>query len=260
MLQAVIHNKIGNAISDGKIKFIEDTLTSSVIGLMQYLPDDLFWVLLRGACGISTEGMPDSIGTIIGFHFWEHFDPTGTRNTNHVEPDVWVETDKYDILIEAKRSDGIVDNAQSSAQWKDQIIAFRNDYGDEMQKSLIYIAIGGNESLNDVYIQMGNEKIPIHTASWFDLLNSIQKELNCRNTVSQTSHTQRLLLDIVNAFQIHNIVRTVWLDSLPIQSIQNNSFNELRRIWSFDNSLLLSSIKQYKINHIKDLRNIWTIK
>lgn len=112
MLQAILHNKFGKAISLGYFKGIEDTLTSSVIGLLQYLPDSVVWEILRGACGQSSDNFPVNIGAVLDYHFWERFDASGTINSTAVEPDVWIETETFDIIIEAKRSDDSADNSQ----------------------------------------------------------------------------------------------------------------------------------------------------
>ncbi|MDY5356338.1 MAG: hypothetical protein SPG52_00125, partial [Candidatus Cryptobacteroides sp.] len=36
---------------------------------------------------------------------FDKFDASGTKNSTAVEPDVWIETETFDIIIEAKRSD-----------------------------------------------------------------------------------------------------------------------------------------------------------
>ena len=116
---------------------------------MQYLPDTLFWHLLKSARGRSNKTLPETIGNVKEFHFWDRFDAGETTNAKQVEPDVWVETEIYDIIIEAKRSDYSAENSQKEQQWKDQIIALQGSYGDEKPRPLIYIAIGGNDSLQD---------------------------------------------------------------------------------------------------------------
>lgn len=54
MLQALLHKKLKNSFENPHFRPSEDTLTSSVLGLMQYLPDAVFWELLRSSCGMSS--------------------------------------------------------------------------------------------------------------------------------------------------------------------------------------------------------------
>ena len=49
MLQALLHKKLKDSFENPHFKPSEDSLTSSVMGLMQYLPDDIFWDLLRSS-------------------------------------------------------------------------------------------------------------------------------------------------------------------------------------------------------------------
>lgn len=259
MLQAIVHNKFGKAISNGSFKCIEDTLTSSVVGLMQYLPDDLFWSILKSACGSTTFELPDSIGHVLNYHFWERFNARNTKNKVAVEPDVWIETDTYDIIVEAKRSDNSGDNSQNDGQWNDQIIALHNSYGKEKPKPLIYIAIGGNDSLRDTTLQIEGKKYIIHTASWYLLLNAVLKELNDNILESHQLHTRRVLFDIVQAMQVHRIIKATWFDSLPQIKIVDNSDSYIKELWDFDNHSLLIEIKQYHITDKTDLSAIWII-
>ena len=259
MLQAILHNKFGKAISDGTFKCIEDTLTSSVIGLMQYLPEDIFWKLLKSACGNSTVDLPDSIGAIQNFHFWERFDATDTKNKVAVEPDVWIETDTYDIIVEAKRSDNSGDNSQYEGQWTNQIIALRNSYGNEEPNPLIYIAIGGNDSLRDTSLQIEKKSYTIHTASWYLLLNAILEELNDNDFERNQLHIRRILFDIVQAMQVHRIIKASWFETLPSNEISENSDRNIFELWDFDNPSLLMGIKQYHITNKTDLSTIWTL-
>lgn len=49
MLQALIHHKLKGAFTDTHFHHTEDTTTSSIIGLLQYLPDELVWKLLKSS-------------------------------------------------------------------------------------------------------------------------------------------------------------------------------------------------------------------
>ncbi len=105
MLQALIHHKLKGAFTDTHFHHTEDTTTSSIIGLLQYLPDELVWKLLKSSCGFSS-GMPQNIGQILSVNFWDSWTPDGDINTTRVEPDVWLEFEKAFIIIEAKNMMG----------------------------------------------------------------------------------------------------------------------------------------------------------
>lgn len=259
MLQAILHNKFGKAISLGYFKAIEDTLTSSVIGLLQYLPDSVVWEILRGACGQSTVNLPVNIGAVLDYHFWERFDASGTKNSTAVEPDVWIETETFDIIIEAKRSDDSGDNSQYEVQWKNQIIALRNSYGGETPKPLIYIAIGGNDSLRDTLVSVDGKEYVIHTASWYNLLNVVLNLLRNYELDDKPAHTRRILQDIIQALQVHRFIKTTWLDSLPAIHLPDSSDAALFSLWDFDNSDIMAGIIPALITKEVDLQRIWTI-
>ena len=104
MLQALLHKKLKDSFENPHFRPSEDSLTSSVVGLMQYLPDDIFWDLLRSSCGRSSN-LPESVGAIISVNFWDRWDATDTWNTTLVEPDVWIDTKDYYIIVEAKKYD-----------------------------------------------------------------------------------------------------------------------------------------------------------
>ena len=259
MLQAVLKNKIGHAISNGTVGPKEDTLTSSVIGLMQYLPDHLFWRILKGACGRSSLDLPENIGKVEDFHFWEKLSAIGTKNSNSVEPDVWLKTEDYYIIIEAKRSDNCADNSQYEDQWSNQIKALLNENGKDDPKPIIYIAIGGNESLLDSTIVVDEEEYTIHTASWYNLLECVLKELSKDEPEAHPASVRRVLVDIVAALEFHRILKTIWFDSLTNYRIEKGTDTSLYDIWDFDNLPELSAICPIQISGDIDLRTIWTI-
>lgn len=260
MLQAVLNKgKYSHAFSGAKFKPIEDTLTSSVIGIMQYLPDTLFWHLLKSACGRSNKTLPETIGNVKEFHFWDRFDAGETTNAKQVEPDVWVETEIYDIIIEAKRSDYSAENSQKEQQWKDQIIALQGSYGDEKPRPLIYIAIGGNDSLKDSILHINNKEFVIHTASWYNLLDCVLEELKYSTAESCPAYIRRALQDIIRAMTLHRFIKTVWLDTLLQIKTKEGSDMVLFDLWEFDNKPQMVSIQSFTITNETDLSKIWTL-
>ena len=259
MLQALFKQKLGRAIQHGTFHGIEDTLTSSVVGLLQYLPDELFWRILKGSCGASWDSLPETVGVISSVHFWERMDAKGTYNTLSVEPDVWIETDSFDIIIEAKRNDSFSDNSQSTHQWFNEIVAMGNYNGEHTDKELLFIAIGGNNSLRNQLFDVNGVTHVIHTASWYDLLRVV---MNTRETLSESksgANHIRILDDIITAMQFHGVVHTIWLDSLQVGPINTDAQTFLRDSWVFNNKKFLSDIQQQSIK-LESLSGIWTIR
>ncbi len=262
MLQALFHNKLGRAIRDGSFKAIEYTLTSSVIGRLQYRPDDLFWYVLRNSCGASSEKLPESIGAILDVHFWERLDAAGTHNTRQVEPDVWVEADKCDLIIEAKITDSAADNSQNLNQWFNEIVALKNIVNRSEGRDLLFLAIGGNNTLKDQEIEINGAPHVIHTGSWFDLLGGV---LNLRDKLAQEQGTEknnlRILDDVVSAMQYHNIMHTVWLDSLHRDIIMPDASSFVLHRWEYDNRGFFDVLYDSKNQiGIESLSSIWIIK
>lgn len=255
MLQAVLKNKIGHAISNGGFKPIEDTLTSSVVGLMQYLPDELFWRILKTACGHASRDLPDSIGVVQEFHFWHGFYSIGVR----VEPDVWVGTSEFDIIIEAKKKDYGSGNAQYKEQWTKQILSLRKSSEGEHHKPIIYVAIGGNDSLRDSILEVDGQGYEIHTASWYNLLNCVLNELNSSVSEAYSLPVRRILQDIVHALSVHHIIKTIWFATLPQISLTAMPDKSLKTIWDFDIKPHLSAMQHVQITNDLDLSRIWII-
>ena len=188
------------------IQFIqnEDFKTSSSIGLLQYLPDNLFWSIMKDCC----KGLPsDDFGEILSFNFWEHNTvTTDTTNTNFVEPDVWVETEKYDVLIEAKVGDGV---GQYHQQWHNEIQSLINEQHNNGYKNpIILIALGGNENLKPDRV----DNCPVFKASWYFLVKSV---VDMRNRQKDNSFVSRILDDTIELFARQGLMIMEWLNTLP---------------------------------------------
>ena len=94
MLHSTYHHK----------ETIEDSKTSAVFENVMLLPDNVFWYILRQSC-FSNDMMPIHLGLLLSYEFWPHWDRTGTDNTNYVEPDLFLEFELFDVIIEAKYGD-----------------------------------------------------------------------------------------------------------------------------------------------------------
>lgn len=256
MLQALLHRKLGRAISEGYFSPIEDTLTSSTFGVLQYLPDNILLRIIDGSCGIRT-ALPKELGRILNIEFWPNFNAEGTYNSSHVEPDVWIECENYHLLIEAKKIDDTYGYAQEEYQWFNEIKGLRNEVDDD--KDIILIALGGNENLQDYEINVDGQMYNVYTASWFNLLHAvaeIRKELSDKDE----SHSIRLLDDCIRALSEHGYFDMVWFETFTGQKLQPESITTLRSTWEFDNLAVLGilSDKRKPFSNI-NIRKVWKI-
>jgi hypothetical protein len=249
MLQALLHKKMECFLEHG-FKDTEDSKTSSVIGLMQYLPSNIIWDLLRKSCG-EQSNLPDTAGELLSIEFWPRWAPDGETNTRHVEPDVFCEFEQFDLIIEAKKYDG---GGQDKGQWKKEILSYLEEQPTAENKSLKFIAFGGNESLKDCEITVKDKKYIIHTASWQNLLNAVKKHCNKPQSITE----KRLLSDIILAFERHNYFCLEWLSSLTPKEINHKNIEIISR-WKFDNKAMLQNFSNINIKSksIKILE-LWT--
>jgi len=209
MIQAYFKGKL--VIQDNCIKQNEDLKTSSSIGLLQYLSDEIFWNILHDSCvGLKTT----DFGQILSFNFWEHTDATNTTNERLVEPDVWIETENYDVVIEAKVGDAI---GQSQEQWDNEIQSIKNEQNNNNHtKHIILIALGGNENM-----QQGTALgCPVYRISWYNLMNAVANE---RSKQRNNGFVYRVLNDVLDLFARQGVMRIHWLNTLPVFSVDNNA-------------------------------------
>lgn len=249
MLQALLKHKLKDSFSDPSFRPSEDTLTSSVIGLLQFLPDELFWFFLRQSCGKASQ-LPESIGDINGVHFWDRWNAEGTHNSIYVEPDVWIDAESYCVIIEAKKQDGY---GQYMNQWENEIKAFVNEWGVD-EKKIIFVALGGNESLKDCVCHVAKKDYTIHTASWFNLLHAITLYLKSMEISGQV---KRILSNVIEAFFKHGYVDVEWLASLRSCSLQASSGYAIKELLAFDNHAFFDGL--YVQNYLVSNNTIVTL-
>lgn len=221
MLQAIKNKKAGRNFKGTEIQWntlfesSEDSLTSSVVGTLLYLPHTILWTILNQAIGYSIMSIEEPIEDFI---FWPSWSSEYTDNTNFVEPDVFIQTSNYHIIIEAKKADG---GRQNEQQWKQELISYQNEYCDvNNNKDVIFIALGGVSE---------DKKVPIEISSFTK--KSLPNNYQCEFTVTQlqwktllkaclnhkytlesindyNNHTTlRILNDVIEYFEIHKIYR-----------------------------------------------------
>lgn len=190
----------------------EDPKTSAVFENLMLLPDNVFWHIFRNSC-FDAQNLPLQSGKLISYDFWPHWDRTGTDHANYVEPDLFLEFEAFNVIIEAKYDDS---NGQYEHQWRQEIKAYGNEYGTE--KPFLFIAVGGNNSLRTEKVTVEGRQVPVYKCSWLSLLTSVDKyakELD--NTALpgyDASATRRLLDNIALAFNIHGVYNIKWFDTM----------------------------------------------
>lgn len=260
MLQALLHSKLTSeeriAISANK----EDSCTSSVFGVLQYLPDDLLIHILKNSCG-NLDTFPHDIGAIQKVLFWERFNSEHIPEIEqkHVEPDVIIETENYSIVIEAKKYDGF--SQQYEKQWKREILVVEDWNRQEKNgKAIIFIAIGGTDYSRDKETFVGDKSYPIHVASWIGLSDAIIKILNkMSKSENQTGNQNliRLLGDAVKALEHFGHFRTIWLNTLPNTKIYLLDKSLHYRWKTYDNKKLEGFYKNHKEIIINEIQQLW---
>lgn len=227
MLQAILHKKAtlkprkenqSETPSEPKTDTQpEDALTSSVIGLLQYLPDETFWDILYKASKYeaSKHMLPkfSEVGAIENISFWKSMrSPELDRQS--VEPDVWIKLEKMHLIIEAKRYDG---GGQYNAQWDREIKALLKHLKEEEdqpidEQKIWLLALGGNNQTTEEPRTIEGREYSIVRMHWQTLLEEVKK---CTDESSSCSNAEkRICKDIIKAFEHFGFFALKWLDSL----------------------------------------------
>ena len=209
MLQAILHKK---NLRTPTGKRSEDALTSSTIGLLQYLPDETFWEILYKASKYeaSEDTLPEfsDAGTIENISFWEEMSAKGTTNQSSVEPDVWLELERMHLIIEAKRYE---EEGQYEGQWLNEIQALLNTLAEDDERPIWLLALGGNYQTSKQSLTLGDKTYRIIKIRWQTLLEEVKK---CTYEFSPYSSVEkRICKDIIKAFELFGYFSLKWLDS-----------------------------------------------
>lgn len=211
MLQAILHKK-----SLGTGAQYEDALTSSIIGLLQYLPDETFWEILYKASKYeaSEDTLPEfsEAGAIENISFWESM-RFRELDRQSVEPDVWIKLEKMHLIIEAKRYDG---GGQYKEQWDLEIKALLKHLEEEEdqpidEQKICLLALGGNTQTSKLQLDVQGREYSIVRMHWQTLLEEVKKYTY--ESSSCSSAEKRICKDIIKAFELFGYFSLKWLDS-----------------------------------------------
>ena len=210
MLQAILRKK---NLRTPTGKRSEDALTSSIIGLLQYLPDKTFWEILYKASKYeaSKDTLPEfsDAGAIENISFWEEMSAKGTTNQRSVEPDVWLELERIHLIIEAKRYE---EEGQYEGQWLNEIQALLNTLAEDDERPIWLLALGGNYQTSKQSLTLGDKTYPIIKIRWQTLLEEVKKYTYESSSCSDAE--KRICKDIIRAFELFGYFSLKWLDSL----------------------------------------------
>jgi hypothetical protein len=191
-----------SAIMKGKSGVKEDVITSSVFDNLLYLPDDLFWKILRLSCYNNFE-LPLYAGDISKYEFWPHWNNKDTENEKYVEPNFYVKFENFDIIVEAKREN----NFQEREQWEKEIISYLNEYGDS-NRTVFLIALDGMANEESEIIEIRNRSIKIFKSrrlKVLDTCNRLYKEI-ISNSFVDINHRERLIGTIINYLKFYGFL------------------------------------------------------
>jgi hypothetical protein len=252
MLHAIENNKAGRNFSSSEIAWkrlfttSEDSLTSSVLGTLLYLPENIIWSILLRATGCNLFDSRDNL--IQEIVFWPSWNAKDTSNQMRVEPDIYLRTLNFDLIIEAKKEN--VDHLYS--QWVNECIAYKNEFG-HCNRKLVFFALGGEVRFTYEKISLDLGVVDVIQCRWRDLLYSVRNELESlqSNPSAVPSFLTRIFSDINKAFRIHGFYQIEWLLTLKNSlnlGIDDEANNYLLRILS-SIKYIPSNLANFKINN-----------
>ena len=199
MLHAFEAHKISDPIRE-QLWNSEDAKTSSIIGTLSHLPARMFWNILYDAL-VEKDKLPapDTVYELIDIEFWPFW-----KLDEKVEPDVFLQFDRFDLILELKRNDN---NRQYSGQWKRELEAYQKTYPNRT-KPCYLIAISGRTTES----QPG-----VYPCSWTSLLNATRQCLKKMKREQPHAHEVRILNDAVHAFHIHHEYPYCYFDSMDYE-------------------------------------------
>jgi hypothetical protein len=198
-------------------KTSEDSLTSSVFGLLFYLPPELFWSILRSSC--YTNELPKHVGRILSYEFWPRW---GNAQETFTEPDIYIEFEGISVIIEAKKSDY---NQQNINQWIAEVNSYFKSI-DTDNKAVFVVAVGGIRKGDEeaTHLQVPNVPKPttVVKTRWRQLLSEI---LKTHKEIERTSRLlynnaplMNILKDLILAFRIHGFLTAALFNTFPVNT------------------------------------------
>ena len=210
----------------------EDFKTYATLGVLQYLPAQFFWQLLRGSV-IDNKDLPILAGEILQIDFWPKWykiqNIKVVSNSSYIEPDIFIRFENFDCIVEVKKTDS---SGQHSDQWESQTQAYRNEYPEG--RRLVYIALGGNPKLD----ASSQDKFShVYKSTWQRLLREIdialQERISLVYKTEATNQEIRILQSTIDAFARYNEYVVELLDTMDSyhRSINLPTKDTLSQLW-----------------------------
>ena len=220
--------------------FYEDVKTSFIIGGLLLLPDDIIGKIFNSVGGGK---LPKDFGDIVGYEFWPQWKDINIKDINikdktlksreYVEPDVFIQFEKCDVIIEVKRTGH---EQQTKEQWLNELVAYDQKFGNN--KDVYLIALGGyvdeDETLDKIKERWNIEESDIEKymgkvcrCSWDNLKNQIKEYENYRDDKSW----ERLMEQINLSFQVCDFYEYRWFEQFnPQVNIAKETINEFKEL------------------------------
>lgn len=218
MLHLVDSNKAGRNFNNecntnwkALFRSSEDSFTSSIFGLLFYLPSDVLWEILKD----SIFEIPEiaSPGRLLEYEFWPSWkNELGSR----CEPDIFLRFEEFDLIVEAKRYDR---NQQYIGQWENELQAYHNSI--VPKRNLFLLAIGGiwDHDRKSSTIAYNEQECIVLKCKWTRLLQTVgaYKVVLERNAEELQDFSQLYILnDLLLAFRIHGFQTGSLFDTMPL--------------------------------------------
>lgn len=235
MLNAIHHHKTRGSVyaqepMEELYQSYEDLLTASIWERIGYLPDSVIWHIVKKAFAASGSAeMPLEAGALEAFSFW----PSWTFKEGRVEPDVFLQFETCDVIVEAKRLDDA--DQQNPEQLAKELTAYFTTYPNRGSICVGLLAVGGLPDyeknivtrLRDQVLSRvsatSRQRVKFGAISWSSLYRVLEPIVA---DSADTAAGTRLLRDMKRALALHHIEPRdrVWLADLP-QGIQSQGLN-----------------------------------
>jgi hypothetical protein len=206
----------------GNLNTCEDSCTGGVFDLLKYLPTELFWQILKNS--LLLDNLPTVCGTIENIEFWPKWsvkELEEVKNTNYIEPDVFISFTDFDVIIEAKRYD---EKQQNPNQHYDQLTTYFNELNEKGSeyKKVYYVLLGGLHIADTTEeISVANHTVQLSKLKWSSLLDAVVSvKTSIEKQVLKHQKPMLLLLeDVITVLAIHGFHKKKWLSNMPTTTI-----------------------------------------
>lgn len=209
MLSAIIHGKAGRIDVSSKTENIswrelyksrEDLLTAAFFSRWSYLSNNSQHILMSNWIDKKSDFKDFKI-----INFWPRYNLPDKEELSYIEPDILIEFERSNVLIEVKPPLG---GDQYFQQWEKEIAGYYSwADSNNIEKPLYFLAIGriGNVEQkwkDNVLDKKSRKPEQIIAIKWRPIASSIFNLLESKNIKSSDAH---ILTDILKALELYGI-------------------------------------------------------